>query len=101
MDPAVFWENLKITLGSTGWTTRVVLHCQLYHAEMQSAQSTARMDDLARKMTDLDGTVLSDELMVVLTNKLPDSYWPLIVSLELVEESKLNVDYVKIGRAHV
>jgi len=31
---------------------------------------------------------------VVLTNNLPDSYQPLIVSLELVEESKLTVDYV-------
>ena len=55
---------------------------------------TTSICELARKMTDLDGTVLNDELVVVLTNKLPDSYWPLIVSLELVEESKLNVDYV-------
>jgi len=31
---------------------------------------------------------------VVLTNSLPDSYQPLIVSLKLVEESKLTVDYV-------
>ena len=31
---------------------------------------------------------------MVLTNSLPNSYQPLIVSLELIEESKLTVDYV-------
>ena len=50
--------------------------------------------ELARKITDLGGTVSDDELIVVLTNKLPDSYQPLIVSLELVDEKNLTVDYV-------
>ena len=50
--------------------------------------------DLARKISDLGGSVSDEELIVVLTNNLPDSYQPLIVSLELVEEKPLTVDYV-------
>ena len=49
--------------------------------------------DLARKISDLGGSVSDDEL-VVLTNNLPDPYQPLIVSLELVGEKTLTVDYV-------
>ena len=97
-DPAIIWENFKMTLGSRGWTTRLALRRQLYHAEKESTQSmrawTNSIRELARKISDLGGSVSDDELIVVLTNKLPESYQPLIVSLELVDESKLTVDYV-------
>ncbi len=55
---------------------------------------TNSIRELAHKVTDLGGMVSDDELIVVLTNNLPDSYQPLIVSLELVDEKKLTVDYV-------
>jgi len=55
---------------------------------------TNSIRELAHKVTDLGGMVSDDELIVVLTNNLPDSYQPLIVSLELVDERKLTVNYV-------
>lgn len=50
--------------------------------------------ELTCKITDLGGTVSNDEIIVVLTNKLPDSYQLLIVLLALVDEMNLTVNYV-------
>jgi hypothetical protein len=94
-DRALIWENIKTALGSKGWTTRLALRRQLFRTDKQSTQSmrawTNNIRELAHKITDLGGTISGDELIVILTNNLPDSYH---VSLELVEESKLTVDYV-------
>ena len=49
---------------------------------------------LAHKITNLGGTISDDELIVVLTNKLPDLYQPLIILLELVNEKNLTINYV-------
>src|SRR5258707_89993 len=50
--------------------------------------------ELTRKITDLSGVVPDEDLVVILTNNLPKSYQPLIMSLELLEESKLTADYI-------
>ena len=55
---------------------------------------TNNIHELVHKITKLSGIVLDEDLIVVLTNNLPESYQPLIVSLELVEESKLTTDYI-------
>ena len=97
-DPAVIWENFRMSLGSKGWTKRLALCRQLFNAEKKSTQSmrawTNGVRDLACKIFDIGRIVSDDELIVVLTNKLLDSYQPLIVSLELVEEKSLTVNYV-------
>jgi len=55
---------------------------------------TNSVRELALRITEFGGVVSDDEQIVVLTNNVPDSYQPLIVSLELVEESNITIDYV-------
>ena len=97
-DAAIICENFKMNLGSKSWPARLALRRQLFHAEKQSTQSmrawTNSIRELARKVSDLGGNVSDDKLIVFLTNNPPGSYQPLIVSLELVEESNLTVNYV-------
>jgi len=97
-DPAAIWKSFRTTLGSKGWTKRLALRRQLFYTGRQNTQSMRSwangIRELARKITDLGGTVSDDDLIVVLTNKLPDSYQPLIVSLELVNEAERTVDYI-------
>ena len=68
---AINLENSMMSPGSKGWTTRLALHRQLFHAEKQSTQSmhvwTNSIRELARKISDLGGNVSDDELTVVLT----------------------------------
>src|SRR5258706_12614892 len=70
-DPPVTWEKFKSTLGSRGWTTRLALRRQIYHAEKQNTQSMRAwknsIRELARKISELGGIVSDDELIVVLT----------------------------------
>ena len=49
---------------------------------------------LTCKITDLSGTISNNEIIVVLTDKLPNLYEPLIVLLELVDEKNLTINYV-------
>lgn len=48
---------------------------------------TTDIHDLTHRISDLGRGILDDELIVVLTNNLPDSYQLLIIFLELVGEN--------------
>jgi hypothetical protein len=71
-----------------------VPHKEAEHAINGAWTKTKNVHELACRITNLGGTTLNNEHIVVLTNHLPNSYQPLIVSLELIEESKLTINNI-------
>ncbi|EJD35069.1 hypothetical protein AURDEDRAFT_43904, partial [Auricularia subglabra TFB-10046 SS5] len=55
------------------------------------------VQEVVQHIRDLDGEVSDEDIIVVLTESLPDSYQPLIVTFDSLPDDNLTVDYV-IGR---
>jgi hypothetical protein len=50
--------------------------------------------DIARQIKDLNGDVPDEEVIVTLTNSLPDSYAPLVVQLDAMVEADRTISHV-------
>ena len=50
--------------------------------------------DLARQIKDLKGDISDEEIIVVLTDSLPDSYTPLVFQLDTMEEKDRTLSHV-------
>lgn len=91
-DPKDIWSELQRLNRPEGFGTRMALRREFSlmtkHPDMSMTKWITSVRDVARQIKDLKGDVLDEEIMVVLTNSLPDSYKPLVVHLDGMEDSK-------------
>ena len=50
--------------------------------------------DIARQIQDLKGDVAEEDIIVILTNSLPEMYVPLVVQLDVMEEKECTLSHV-------
>ena len=90
-DPKDIWDELRRLNRPEGFGTRMALRRELSKMKKDPGMSMsmwiAAVRDVARQIKDLGGEVLDDEVIVVLTSSLPDSYTPLVVHLDSLSDS--------------
>jgi len=97
-DPAKIWTKLQTVHKSRGFATRMTLRRRFHAMEKQEEQTMQsyinQVQELAGKLTDLRSEISDEEIILVLTQGLPDSYDSLIVSLDATAPADLTVDAV-------
>jgi hypothetical protein len=97
-DPAKIWAKLETVHKSCGFATRMTL-CRRFHGMAKQEEQTMQsyinqVQELAGKLTDLGSEISDEEVILVLTQGLPESYDSLIVSLDATPPDDLTVDGV-------
>ena len=94
-DPKRIWEELH---RPGGYTTRLALRRELVNMRkdpgMPMWKWIASVHNVAQQVKDLNGDVRDEEIMVILTNSLPQSYAPLVNQLYAMEESACTLSHV-------
>lgn len=102
-DPHDIWMRLKTVHNARGFGTRMSLRRRLHKMKYDDfLEPTMRawitaVQDIVQRIRDLEGEVPDEDVIVILTESLPQSYDSLIVSLDGIPESELSLDLV-IGR---
>ena len=97
-DPKKIWEELQRLNRPCGFGTCMVLRCKLAnmkwgpHLSMSTWITSVR--DIARQIQDLKGDVAEEDIIVILTNSLPETYGPLVVQLDVMEEKEHTLSHV-------
>jgi hypothetical protein len=90
-DPKNIWNELKCLNRPEGFGTRMALRREFAKMKKQPdipmSKWITSVRDVARQIKDLNGDVPDEEIIVILTNSLPESYKPLVVQLDAMEES--------------
>jgi hypothetical protein len=97
-DPKEIWDKLENVHMARGLATRLALRRRFHSMskdDLQSMQSyIAIVQDVARRLEDLGAKISDEEIILALTEGLPQSYESLIVSLDATLPDQLNVDHV-------
>ena len=97
-DPMKIWEELQCLNRPHGFGTHMVLHCKLAnmkwgpHLSMSTWITSVR--DIALQIQDLKGNVAEEDIIVILTNSLLETYTPLVVQLDVMEEKECTLSHV-------
>lgn len=97
-DPKKIWDELRRLNRPRGFGTRMVLRRRLANMKWESHVPMATwimsVRDVARQIKDLDGDVSEEDIIVILTKSLPESYTPLIVQLDNMEDKERTLSHV-------
>ena len=97
-DPKRIWDELQRLNRPAGFGTRMTLRRGLARmkkdADQPMSKWIAQVREVARQIKDLKGDVPDEEIIVVLTNSLPDSYTPLVVQLDAMDEAARTLSHV-------
>lgn len=97
-DPKKIWDELQRLNRRGGFSTRIALRRELAKMkkdpEMPMSKWVISVRDLARQIKDLKGDISDEEIIVVLTDSLPDSYAPLVFQLDAMEEKDRPLSHV-------
>jgi hypothetical protein len=90
-NPKKIWDELQRLNRPRGFGTCMAL-CQEFtkmkkNHDMLMSKWIMLVCDVAHQIKDLKGDVPDEEIIVTLTNSLPDSYTPLVVHLDTMDES--------------
>jgi hypothetical protein len=90
-NPKSIWDELKCLNHPGGFGTHMALHRgfakMMKTPEMPMSKWITSVRDVACQIKDLGGDLPDEEIIVVLTNSLLESYSPLVVQLDAMEES--------------
>jgi hypothetical protein len=90
-DPKKVWDELQQLNRPAGFGTCMVLRCELFAMKKDPGISMSTwitlVHDVARQIKELNGDVLDEDLVVILTSSLPDSYRPLVVQLDAMKKA--------------
>ena len=97
-DPKRIWKELSRLNRQGGVGTRMALLCELTNMKKDPDVSMSKwitsVRDVVRQIKDLKGEVPDEHITVILTNSLPESYAPLLIHLDAMEESARTLSYV-------
>ena len=97
-DPKKIWDELQCLNRPGGFGTHMALHCELYKMQKDPKISMSKwitsVHDVTQQITDLKGNIHDEEVIVILTNSLPESYRPLVVHLDSMEEKDQTISNV-------
>ena len=97
-DPKKIWDELLRLNRPGGFSTRMALRREFARmkksADMPMSKWVTSVRDVARQIKDLKGELPDEEVIVILTNSLPESYAPLVVQLDALEESQRTLSQV-------
>ena len=97
-DPKKIWDELQHINRPGGFGTHMALHQELVRMkkdpQVPMSKWIASVHDVAQQIKDVGSNVLDKEVIIVLTNSLPDSYTPLVVQLDTLEDSAQTVSHV-------
>lgn len=99
-DPKVIWEKLQTVHSARGFGTRMSLRRWLHRMKWSDFVNPnmrtwiTAVEEVVQYIRDRDGEVDDEDVIVVLTDSLPDSYQSLIVSFDSLPEDELTVEYV-------
>jgi len=97
-DPKKIWDELQRLNRPAGFGTRMALRRELTRMQkdprMPMSKWITSVRDVARQIKDLKGDVPDEEVIVVLTNPLPESYAPLVVQLDAMVETDRTISHV-------
>jgi hypothetical protein len=97
-DPKRIWEELQQLNRLRGSSTRMALRRELLNMkkdpEMPMSTWITSVRDVAQRIKDLKGDVPDEGIMAVLMNSLPESYAPLVIQLDAMEESARTLSHV-------
>lgn len=97
-DPKKVWDELQRLNRPAGFSTRMALRRELgrmkKHPETPMSKWVTSVRDVARQIKDLKGEIPDEEIIVILTDSLPESYAPLVVQLDAMEESGRTLSHV-------
>jgi len=96
--PRVVWNSLANVHRARGFGSRLQLHRNFITASKKANQSMeswiGEVRGLANRLKAIDVDVSDENIIVVLTAGLPTSYAPIIISFDVLESSKLTLDFV-------
>jgi len=94
------WNNLACIHRARGFDTLLAMHRKFFYMVMDEEKSMeawiASVRDIAHRLEAADFEVTDIDLIIALTQGLPDRYDPFIVSLDATPIDQLNVDSVII-----
>jgi len=97
-DPKRIWEELLRLNRPGGFGTCMALLCKLTNMKKDPDVSMSKwitsVRNVVRRIKDLKGEVPDEHITVILTNSLPESYAPLVIHLDTMEESARTLSYV-------
>ena len=97
-DPKMIWDELQHLNRPGGFGTRMALRREFSKMrkdpKMPMSKWITSVRDVARQIKELKGDVHDEEIIVVLTNSLPESYTPLIVQLDAMGETERTISNV-------
>jgi hypothetical protein len=96
-DPGEAWEALAAIHQARGMATRLTLRRRFWRLQkpegpMQNFISEARR--LAQQLADIGVSIYDEDIILVLTGGLPDSYEHFVISLDATPSAQLTLDYV-------
>jgi hypothetical protein len=97
-DPKKIWDELHRLNRPGGFGTRIALRRKL--ARMRKDPKTpmskwiTSVRDVVCQIKDLGGDVPDEEVIVILTNSLPESYAPLVNQLDTMAETDCTINHV-------
>src|SRR5258706_7678325 len=97
-DPKKIWDELQRLNRPGGFSTRMALRREFARMkktpEVSMSKWVTSVRDVARQIKDLKGEIPDEEVIIILTNSLPESYAPLVVQLDAMEESQRTLSHV-------
>ena len=97
-DPKAIWESLAKVHRARGFGSRLQLRRHFITATMEYGQSMegwiGEVRTRARRLEGVNVKVSDEDIIVVLTAGLPDTYTPVIISFDGIEPEKLTLDFV-------
>jgi hypothetical protein len=97
-DPKKIWDELQCLNPPGGLWTRIALRREFTRMrkgpEVPMSKWITSVCNIAQQIKGLKGHVSDEQVIVVLTSSLPDSYAPLVTQLDMMEESAQMLSHV-------
>jgi gag-polypeptide of LTR copia-type len=97
-DPKVIWDSLAKVHCARGFGSQLQLRRHFITSTMDEGQTMeswiGEVHACARHLENVDIKVSDEDMIVVLTAGLPDSYTPIIITFDALNPKKLTLDFV-------
>lgn len=97
--PKDLWKRLEEAYRPKGFGSRFELRRLLHDIKMRHdetmVQYTTRLQVMVDRLRGAGGTVLEEDIIIIMLRGLPESYSPLIITLDTVPKNMLTMSYVK------